>query len=193
MPVIIYVPPDPTDFVIQGESFRSEAVLQPINNVISPFLAYSGEPLNSIIVAGLQDYPPMQPAFAVRHARLRSPFDGSMIGANAVICTPCGAVYPVDIGNHLMDEYVGATSRWQITGVTRDNAGATLGNCRVVMLEVSRIAVGETPVVAETISDGSGNYTIEVALNTAHQGIAYKDGSPDVAGISIDTLTPAQV
>ena len=93
----------------------------------------------------------------------------------------------------LINNFVQNTARFQITGVTRDSAGTALGTCRVVMLEVGRIAKGEMPVVAETISDGSGNYTIEVALNTAHQGIAYKDGSPDVAGISIDGLTPAQV
>lgn len=198
MPVIRNVPRDPTDLVLQGGQMRREAIASGIHAGRRPlqmsalFIGYA-DTLPNILVYDAEAYTPAHPDFTPYHARLRSPFLGSMISNNSCISTPCGAIYPHDIGNHLMNAFTQGTSRWQIVGVTRDSAGTALGNCRVVMLEVSRIAVTGQPVVAETISDGSGNYTIEVAGNTAHQGIAYKDGSPDVAGISLDTLTPAQV
>jgi hypothetical protein len=209
MPVINWIPPDPTDLILAGEEMRLNALggsvlasqLGPLQAAKVERFAGSCSPLileiaeNMLVIADDQGYAPMHPDFTPYHSRLRSRFQRSMIANNAVICTPCGAIYPFDTGlsGQLINNFVQNTARFQITGVTRDSAGATLGNCRVVMLEVARISVNGTPVVAETISDGSGNYTIEVALNTAHQGIAYKDGSPDVAGISIDTLTPAQV
>jgi hypothetical protein len=198
MPVIRNVPQDPTDLVIQGEQLRQAAISSGIHSGGSPLqmsalFLNAVEPRANILVEDGEAYIPAHPDFTPYHARLRSPFAGTMISNNAVISTPCGALFPMDIGNHLMDTFTGTTSRWQITGVTRDNAGATLGNCWVAILEAGRIAKGESPLVAETISDGSGNYSVEVALNTAHQGIAYKDGSPDVAGISSNILTPTQV
>lgn len=209
MPVITWLVPDPTDLVIQGEELRLNALggsvlasqLGPLQAAKVERFAAGCSPLileiaeNGIVVAGDQGYAPMHPDFTPYHCRLRSRFQRSMIAVNAVICTPCGTIVPFDAGlsGMLINNFVQNTARWQIVGVTRDSAGTALGICRVVMLELGRIAVGEMPIVAETTSDGSGNYTIEVALNTAHQAISYKDGSPDVAGISVDSLTPAQV
>lgn len=209
MPVITWLMPDPTDLVIQGEEMRLNALggtvsasqLGPLQLAkvekfaggCSPLVLETAE--SNMVVQGDQGFAPMHPDYTPYDCRLRSRFQRSMIANNAVICTPCGTIIPMDTGlsGLLINNFVQGTERWQITGVTRDGAGAPLGNCRVVMLEVGRIAVGQAPVVAETVSDGSGNYSIEVALNGAHQAIAYLDGSPDRAGISIDALVPAQV
>ena len=45
-------------------------------------------------------------------------------------------------------------------------------------------------MVAETISDGSGNYSVEVPMNTAYQATGYKAGAPDVAGITRNDIVP---
>ena len=87
----------------------------------------------------------------------------------------------------------GSTSRWMLTGTTRDSAGAALGACRVIVLEVGRLAVDGAPVVAETVSDGAGSYSVAVPTNTAYQVLAYKPGAPDVTGATLNTVTPTQV
>jgi hypothetical protein len=73
---------------------------------------------------------------------------------------------------------------FSITGVTRDSAGAALGTCIVHLFE--------TPTdieVAQTTSDGSGNFTFTIGNNAGYFYIvAYKAGAPDVAGTSINTL-----
>lgn len=200
MPVIRSVPQDPTDLVISGEQFRATAIQDGIHIGNAPVMTSvffeddEGYILHQAPVLVADDLSPLTVQITPPREALRNPFAGTMIGSNIGVCTPCGAIYPHGIGAHLMNSFfVQNSARWQIVGVTRDSAGSPLGNCRVVMLEIARIAVNGAPVVGETVSDGSGNYTIEVWGNTAHQGIAYKDGSPDVAGISIDTLTPAQV
>jgi hypothetical protein len=77
-----------------------------------------------------------------------------------------------------------------LIGVTKDGTGAALGGCRVVVFETGRIAKDGAPIIAETISDGSGNYSVEVPGNKAYQAIAYKPGSPDVAGVTRNDLVP---
>lgn len=111
------------------------------------------------------------------------------------IATPSGSLVDVfSLGNCCMlKDFVQSTSRWLVTGVTRDSAGAALGTCRVVALEVGRIQIDGAPVVAETISDGSGNFSLTVPMNVAYQLLAYKAGAPDLGGVSVVTSTPAQV
>lgn len=195
MPVILNVPQDPTDLVIQGEEMRRSAIASGLHAGGAPLMvsAYVRPEtwLTWLHVQGQQTYAPMHDDFTGYVSRLRNGFDGSLIATNACISTPCGTLVPMDIGNHLMNLFEQADVRWSITGVTRDNAGTALGTCRVVVMEAGRIAKDGAPVVAETISDGSGNYSVEVALNTSHQVISYKVGAPDVAGISLNTLTPA--
>jgi hypothetical protein len=80
-----------------------------------------------------------------------------------------------------------------ITGITRDNAGAPLGNCEVELYR--RVADGGNTLgqfVERTTSDGSGNFTFRlVGLGQNYQHIAYQVGSPDKAGISARTLVGA--
>lgn len=74
-----------------------------------------------------------------------------------------------------------------IIGVTRDSTGAVLASCEV---ELYVRATDQTfgTYVSRTISDGSGNFGFRVGLGRIYQHIAYKPGSPDVAGISLRTL-----
>lgn len=197
MPVIRQVPQDPTDLVIQGEQLRLSAIASGVHAAGAPLMtsAQVAPPLwlTWLQLSQEQSYPPMHPNFAGYHSRQRSPFAGTMIAANACISTPCGALVPHEVGNHLMNWFEQSDGRWQLVGVTRDDAGAALGDCRTIVMEVGRLAVASAPVAAEAVSDGSGNYAIEVALNVAYQVIAYKPGAPDVAGVSLNTLTPAAV
>lgn len=73
-----------------------------------------------------------------------------------------------------------------IRGVTRDAVGAPLASCA---LKVFR---QEGTLVSTTTSDGSGNYVTDpVGPGQFHQIVAYKTGSPDVAGVTLNTLQGA--
>lgn len=209
MPVILWVPPDPTDLVIQGEEMRRAAVSNDVLGMqlgplraqyidqraaaLSPLILDAVEP-NSLL-PGFQIYPPMHPDFTPYDTRQMNIFDGTLIRANASVCTPCGAIWPANFGASgiLINNYVQATDRFAITGVTRDSAGSALGNCDVTVFEMGRIAVDGAPVVGQTISDGSGNYSVPVPMNTYYEVIVHLSGSPDRAGISLRTVTPVVV
>lgn len=73
-----------------------------------------------------------------------------------------------------------------ITGVTRDSAGAPLGNCVVDLFYTSNDTRRAT-----TTSDGSGNFRFDIGPGAKHYMVAYKPGSPDVAGTTVNTLEPS--
>lgn len=158
--------------------------------------------------SGLQGILPDEDAFAP----MNSFIDGNLLSmrrlksgqlqmrSNAGIVSPCGAWIFLDY-SPLLNRFEQASVLWAIAGTTKDSSGAALGACRVVATETGRIAIDgglatvgpEGDVVGETISNGAGAYSIPVAMNTAHQLIAYKAGSPDVAGITRNDVTPAAV
>ena len=89
--------------------------------------------------------------------------------------------------------------KYVISGVTRDSSGAALGNCLLEIFEViNGVVTKEEPkgrLVNTGISDASGNYSIEVY---ASSGVtfsvdAYKAGSPDLAGTTVNTLVGTQI
>lgn len=85
-------------------------------------------------------------------------------------------------------------SRYLITGVTKDQTGAVLGNCVCEAFEAVNTTNTNNPkgrLVGMTTSDANGNYSIEVySSSTATFNVdAYKAGSPDVAGTTLNTLT----
>lgn len=172
MPVLRYVITEPVEVLLEGEQMRSIAMNSPV----------SGLPL-----AGIQTFWPTDGAEASYPVIVCD-----CPRANAGISTSAGAWVPLVRGPAL-PWFVGGTERWVIAGTTRDSAGVALGSCRVVVLETGRIAVSGNPVVSEAVSDGSGAFSLEVSGNTAHHLIAYKPGSPDVAGASLVTITPTQV
>jgi len=74
-----------------------------------------------------------------------------------------------------------------LTGVTRDSSGAVLGSCKVVLY--SSIDV----VIASMYSDASGNFSFRNPGTGPFYLVAYKTGSPDVAGTSVNTLLPTVI
>ena len=77
-----------------------------------------------------------------------------------------------------------------LAGTTVTGAGVALGDCRVVAMQTGWLYVDNAPVIiAETQSDGSGNFSM-LLRNIDYQLYAYKSGSPDVAGVSRSDVTP---
>lgn len=95
------------------------------------------------------------------------------IGSNSLTVT--GAAYSSD-----------EPPAYSVDGVTRDANGAALASCLVKMMRTS-----DDEVIDSDTSDGSGNYSIIVSSGIDHYAVAYKDGTPDVAGTSVNTLQGA--
>lgn len=74
-----------------------------------------------------------------------------------------------------------ATARY-ITGVTKDSADAILANCVVQLFRTS-----DDVLIEEKTSDGAGAFTFYPGAFYCYV-VAYKAGSPDVAGTTINTL-----
>jgi hypothetical protein len=88
------------------------------------------------------------------------------------------------IGNATYRASLGAQGA-ALSGVTRDNAGAALGNCVVDLMRSS-----DDAKIAAVTSDASGNFAFYVLPPGPYYLVAYKVGSPDVAGTTVNTLTP---
>jgi len=78
-----------------------------------------------------------------------------------------------------------ARTNLTLSGVSRDSAGVALGNCTIKIFRTS-----DDQKMAETTSDGSGNWSLTLNLSGPFYIVAYKVGSPDVAGTSVNTLNP---
>lgn len=81
---------------------------------------------------------------------------------------------------------LGALSTLAVSGVTRNSAGSPLGNCVVDMLRTA-----DDVKVADTKSDFSGNFRIDVLSPGPYYLVAYLAGSPDLAGTSVNTVQPS--
>jgi len=78
------------------------------------------------------------------------------------------------------------TSRYTVSGVTRDLNGAALGFCTVDVFEtVSKAWRGRA------ISDANGLYAVEIAgdRSLTFFTVDYLTGAPDIFGTSTNTLT----
>jgi len=76
---------------------------------------------------------------------------------------------------------------WMLTGITKDSTGAVLGSC------VVHLFYTDTDIlVNEVTSDPTtGAFSFLIGPNAGKfYLVAYKPGSPDVAGTSINTLMP---
>lgn len=72
-----------------------------------------------------------------------------------------------------------------ITGITKDSSGNPLGSCVVQLFRTV-----DDLIISEVISDGSGNYILYPTVGGPFYIVAYKTGSPDVAGTTVNTLFP---
>lgn len=71
-----------------------------------------------------------------------------------------------------------------ITGVTKDSVGIVLGSCEVTLYQTI-----DDVKVQSTISDPvTGAYTLVASPAISYYIVAYKAGSPDVAGTTVNTL-----
>jgi hypothetical protein len=75
------------------------------------------------------------------------------------------------------------TKTYTIAGVTRDSTGAALASCAVRLVRTA-----DNSVAAVGTSDGSGAYSLGASPAITHYAVAYKAGSPDVAGTTVNTL-----
>lgn len=78
-----------------------------------------------------------------------------------------------------LSDYISA----RITGTTLDSAGSPLGSCVVDMFRTS-----DDIKVDSTTSDGSGVFSFIPLQYGPFYLVAYKPGSPDVAGTTVNTL-----
>lgn len=82
-------------------------------------------------------------------------------------------------------EAIGGAQAKKFVGTSRDSSSVALGNC------VVRAFVTATNVLAgSTVSDAAGYFELCVWSSLAHYIVAYLAGSPDVAGTTVNTLTP---
>lgn len=194
MPVIL--PPlqslTTADFFLQCEKMRSAALQQPVSSALVPGVIR--EPVAaSLLVPGEQSFPPMLSNYLGPQEDVMLDAIPPFVSANACICTAAGAIIDVPLGNHIMLPTLTSTELWKIEGVTREELGAVLPFCDVLVFEVGRLSIGEAPVVARTTSDASGNYSVFVPTNVSYWVAAYRVGSPDAGGVSLMTIKPTQV
>lgn len=82
---------------------------------------------------------------------------------------------------------------YTISGQTQDSAGAAKASATVYLFRMddSSGKPGVPVLVNTTVSDGSGNYSFDVAPGYLYWISDYKTGSPDQAGATVQTLTGA--
>lgn len=82
------------------------------------------------------------------------------------------------------DQAAGAASRYGFVGVTRDQYGSPVGSCTVKLYRTSDDVLLDT-----STSDPSGNFLLNTAYYPdAHYIVAHKAGSPDIDGVTPNTL-----
>lgn len=102
------------------------------------------------------------------------------------------------MGGPFNDDMAGARAAWGvelrqsggqqhkvITGTTRDSTSATLANCIV-----QGFVTDTDAYVGEATSDNAGDYRLPTRETGAHYLVAYKAGSPDVMGTTVNTIVP---
>lgn len=79
-----------------------------------------------------------------------------------------------------------------ISGVSKDNTGAVLGNCIMSLFRVEKDPTNPNydiyTFISRCISDASGNYYFNVGLSMSYQ-ITGTDGAETVWGITLNNLT----
>jgi hypothetical protein len=76
-----------------------------------------------------------------------------------------------------------STANTFISGVTMDSAGNPLAGVTVDLFQT-----GGDRITLTTISDAAGNYRFDNPGSGPFYIVAYKPGSPDVAGTTVNTL-----
>ena len=79
-----------------------------------------------------------------------------------------------------------STANTAIAGTTMDSSGVALAGCQVDLFQT-----GGDIITLLTTSNASGNYRFDNPGSGPFYIVAYKPGSPDVAGTTVNTLTAA--
>ncbi len=74
-------------------------------------------------------------------------------------------------------------THFTITGTTKDKDGVALGGVTIELFSTQT-----NLMMDQTVSDGSGNYTLNNVGGGTYYIAAYLAGSPDLAGASLNTL-----
>lgn len=82
----------------------------------------------------------------------------------------------------------GDRTAYTLSGVSRDSSGNPLGSCTLELYDTATNTLRGTAV-----SDSAGNFDLQSNINAAHYIVAYKAGSPDVSGTTVNTLIPVFV
>jgi hypothetical protein len=79
---------------------------------------------------------------------------------------------------------------WSISGITKDSSGSVLGSCVVELFYTQT----DFPLSKVTSDATTGAYSFNCSPNAGnYYAVAYKAGSPDVAGTTVNTLAPVAV
>jgi len=82
-----------------------------------------------------------------------------------------------------------APVRYVISGITKDSTGAVLGSCAVTLYQTGQDAALQTKT--SDAVDGSYTFNVTETIGRTFYIVAYKAGSPDVAGTTTNTLVAA--
>lgn len=77
-------------------------------------------------------------------------------------------------------------TRFTFTGVSRDANGDILPSCQVLVFRTY-----DNVLAAQTVSDGSGAWSVIVDRQQRHFFVEYKVGAPDVFGTSLNDRVPS--
>lgn len=98
-----------------------------------------------------------------------------------------GGSFPMGYGFPLLTAHAnpaGMHRNFALEGVTRDTNSAALGSVVVQLFRTT-----DNSFIEQSTSDVNGNYQLSTPYSDAHYIVAYKAGSPDIAGTTVDTLT----
>lgn len=108
-------------------------------------------------------------------------------GAAMLMDSDAGPTIEHDVLWGFFDQAAGASSRYAFTGVTRDQYGSAVGSCAVKLYRTSDDALLDSQV-----SDPSGNFLLSTRYYPdTHYIVAHKTGSPDIDGVTPNTLIGA--
>lgn len=107
--------------------------------------------------------------------------DGSSSGSAAA--SGVGAWLASSLGESVGAGAATGVGRTAITGVTKTSTGLPLGACTVQLFQTS-----DDTFLAEVVSSAAGVYALYPDVAGPFYLVAYKAGSPDVAGTTVNTL-----
>jgi len=187
----IGIKPTPSPSVIPLEKYLYDNVDKALNSSIPSWA--SRDPSDRIITPCMYESP---------EYNLARPIPMPEMALMGIVKNMTNTLLPASFQQRCTIDYGtdnDAITQWFIRGVTKNSSGTPIGGCRVVLFISGRIGVvtvpdkDANPVIAETVSDASGNYSIQVNKSIYYQAMAYLAGSPDVAGLTVNTLVPVVV